>query len=384
MTINSKTSSVYFENLNAIRFIAASLVVFHHIEQFKAIFGLPNFWNNEVVFIIGKLGVILFFVLSGFLISYLLYKEKELTNTIGIKNFYVRRILRIWPLYFLIILLALFLFPHIDFFSIPGVTKEMVFQNLTFKLLLYVFFLPNLVLNIYGTIPFASPTWSIGAEEQFYLIWPVLNKYFKNKYVLIFSVILIYRLIKRYMLYLPNSDFTIIFKGFWQSTPIQCMAIGGFFALIVYDTKSKFSNKLKHILYSKLLQWSVLILTVFFIFNAFQIYFFHYEFYSILFGILIMNFAANPKRIFSMENKILNYLGKISYGLYMFHSIVIVVVIKICQHFNWSSNFIIYPLTFILLILVSSISYTFFEQYFINKKIKFTTVLSGDSVKIKL
>jgi peptidoglycan/LPS O-acetylase OafA/YrhL len=112
MTINSKTSSVYFENLNAIRFIAASLVVFHHIEQIKAIFGLPNFWNNEVFFIIGKLGVILFFVLSGFLISYLLYKEKELTNTIGIKNFYVRRILRIWPLYFLIILLALFLFPH--------------------------------------------------------------------------------------------------------------------------------------------------------------------------------------------------------------------------------------------------------------------------------
>ena len=97
-----------------------------------------------------------------------------------------------------------------------------------------------------------------------------------------------------------------------------------------------------------------------------------------------MNFAANPKRIFSMENKILNYLGKISYGLYMFHSIVIVVVIKICQHFNWSSNFIIYSLTFILLILVSSISYTFFEQYFINKKIKFTTVLSGDSLKIKL
>ena len=104
---NSTNTKVYFENLNAIRFIAASFVIVAHIEFFKKLFHLPNFFENEVISIIGRLGVVLFFVLSGFLISYLLFVEKKVTKTISVKKFYIRRILRIWPLYFLIILLAL-------------------------------------------------------------------------------------------------------------------------------------------------------------------------------------------------------------------------------------------------------------------------------------
>ena len=191
--IENKNTKVYFENLNTIRFIAATLVIVHHIEQFKAMFNLDNLWDNKVVGMIGKLGVVLFFVLSGFLISYLLFIEKEVTNTISIKKFYIRRILRIWPLYFLIILFAFFIFPFIEFFSWPEIGKEVVWDNVSFKLILYVFFLPNLALNIYETIPYASQTWSIGAEEQFYLIWPVLNKKIKSKWMLMFSVIFIYK-----------------------------------------------------------------------------------------------------------------------------------------------------------------------------------------------
>ena len=60
---------LYFENLNAIRFIAAFLVIVHHIEQFKYLFHVPSNWQNPTIALIGKLGVILFFVLSGFLIQ---------------------------------------------------------------------------------------------------------------------------------------------------------------------------------------------------------------------------------------------------------------------------------------------------------------------------
>ena len=91
------TDRLYFPNLNGLRFIAALLVIVHHIEQLKYIYGLPNNFSSSFVQIIGELGVILFFVLSGFLITYLLLEEEKRTTTIAVKNFYLRRVLRIWP-----------------------------------------------------------------------------------------------------------------------------------------------------------------------------------------------------------------------------------------------------------------------------------------------
>src|SRR5262245_16271974 len=105
------TDRIYFRNLNGLRFIAALLVIIHHIEQLKYIFGMPNNFSSSFVQIIGELGVILFFVLSGFLITYLLLEEEKRTDTIAVRNFYLRRILRIWPLYFLIVIIALAILP---------------------------------------------------------------------------------------------------------------------------------------------------------------------------------------------------------------------------------------------------------------------------------
>ena len=127
------------------------------------------------------LGVILFLVLSGFLISYLLFKEQDTTRDIGIKKFYLRRILRIWPLYFFVIGFALFVLPYVTFLIYPGAVKLSMETKFYKALPLYLLFLPNYVLVSIATIPFCSQTWSIGVEEQFYLIWPALNKLFKNK-----------------------------------------------------------------------------------------------------------------------------------------------------------------------------------------------------------
>ena len=111
-------NKIYFQNLNGLRFFAALLVIIHHIEQMKNSLGLENNWNLPVVLVIGKLGVILFFVLSGFLITYLLLEEERYTQTISIKDFYMRRILRIWPLYFLILLISFFVLTYVPFFYI--------------------------------------------------------------------------------------------------------------------------------------------------------------------------------------------------------------------------------------------------------------------------
>ena len=96
---------VYFPNINGLRFIAALLVIIHHTEQIKDILGLSNYWSTPIIRSIGGLGVLLFFVLSGFLITFLLLDEESTTGTISIKKFYIRRILRIWPLYYLILIL---------------------------------------------------------------------------------------------------------------------------------------------------------------------------------------------------------------------------------------------------------------------------------------
>ena len=71
---------LHFPNLNALRAIAALLVLIHHIEQFKNVFKLDNYWNIPFIQVIGKLGVVLFFFLSGFLITYLLMNEEKNTN----------------------------------------------------------------------------------------------------------------------------------------------------------------------------------------------------------------------------------------------------------------------------------------------------------------
>ena len=169
---------VYFKGLKFLRFIAASMVVVHHIEQYKCKLGIPNLWSNGVIRNLGDKGVTLFFVLSGFLITFLLLKEKEQTGKINIKYFYFRRVLRIWPLYFLVVFSSIFLFPHLSFFR---TNETSVIENKFLEiLLLSICILPNMTMLYVGAIPFSSQTWSIGVEEQFYIVWPVLIKYTKH------------------------------------------------------------------------------------------------------------------------------------------------------------------------------------------------------------
>jgi peptidoglycan/LPS O-acetylase OafA/YrhL len=199
-----------------------------------------------------------------------------------------------------------------------------------------------------------------------------------------FGVIIFYLVIKIFLKLLPENTFILFLRSFWSSVPIDCMAIGGIFALIAYSN-NPVTFKIKNILFNRFLQWGVFLITIYFLSTGFKfnniLGYFHYAFYAILFGILIINFACNKKRIFSMENSVFNYLGKISYGLYMFHSIVIVFSIKLCQLYNYENNFILYPLVFVLIILLSSASYEFFEKRFIKMKVKYSDIISGENTK---
>ena len=107
--------------------------------------------------------------------------------------------------------------------------------------------------------------------------------------------------------------------------------------------------------------------------------------YSILFAILIVNLAGNPKVIINLENRILNYLGKISYGLYLYHWVVVVFIINILKKTTLNTNSIAYNLILYGLCIGSTIAtghicYIFFELKFLSLKHKFSVIISGDMV----
>lgn len=364
---------IYFPNLNGLRFIAAALVIVHHIEQLKSIYGMKSYWGIvPAIEIIGKLGVVLFFVLSGFLITYLLLAEEKSEGKISVRHFYLRRVLRIWPLYYFIILLALFVLPNITSLQWPGFGKDVVHKDLALNLALYVFFLPNLV---NGFIPFASQAWSIGAEEQFYLVWPVLLRFIKrNRLLLMLAIIGFYLLVgfllEKYSIRLPHGN---VFKAFWTAFNIDCMAIGGIFALALFHR-----SRILNILMNLIVFYSTMVLLVFLLALGYRFPSLHYEAYAVLFGIVILNFAANEKLKNWLEFRPLSYLGTISYGLYMYHPLAISISIVLLRSLHAGNNWLIYPLSFLLTIGIAALSYRYFEQFFLRLKKKYSTIESGN------
>ena len=369
---------IYFPNLNGLRFIAAFLVIIHHIEQLKWISKLDSYlYVVPFVKVIGKLGVVLFFVLSGFLITYLLLAEEKTFDDISIKKFYMRRILRIWPLYFFIIILAIFILPYIKLFTLNGFGINEVHSDLATKLILYALFLPNIVLSMIAVIPYASHTWSIGTEEQFYLVWPVFMKYLKKNRIFLMIIIIISYLTIRLFLANPMSDFMPykkIIREFWSTFNIECMAIGGIFGILLFR-----HDKILNLIKNNLIFYASIVLVSILMILGVYIPYIQAEFFSVFFVIIILNFAANENIKISLENKYFNYLGNISYGLYMYHPIGIMMAINLAVTIGYPSNWLIYPVSLILTILIAGLSYKYFETYFLKFKHKFSKVLSGNS-----
>ena len=144
MTIDKYKSIQHFKGLNSLRFFAALLVLMHHTETIRKKNGLENLeWLG--LFRNGVNAVTFFFVLSGFLITYLLLKENDKTHTVNIGTFYIKRMLRIWPLYFLIFFIGTLLLPQV--LQLLNIQYQMPYQ---FGQVWYyfVFFLPENDLDI--------------------------------------------------------------------------------------------------------------------------------------------------------------------------------------------------------------------------------------------
>lgn len=185
MQKEKKSTHIYFEHLDVVRFVAAfMIVILHAYEAWLGWYGEVgilsgntykelSFWGRYIDQIIKNmgLGVDVFFLLSGFLITYILLEEKKRFGDISIGKFMIRRTLRIWPLYFLLIGITPFLVKWVDMPHPNYLANALFLGNFdVIKTQLWIF-------------PFAH-FWSICVEEHFYIVWPFVIAFTPRKHLL--------------------------------------------------------------------------------------------------------------------------------------------------------------------------------------------------------
>lgn len=378
------SNKIYFPGLNGLRFWAAFFVILHHVEQFKLWQNMPNLFRTNFFESIGHQGVSLFFVLSGFLITYLLLIEYEKTHHIAIKNFYIRRILRIWPLYYLIMVLGLFVLPL--FIHIGPVEK--LHEHFGLKVLLFLFMLPNVLRVTEAPIVGANQSWSVGVEEQFYILWPLLIRTFRKvllQFLIIFIVlkfaVTIFMAITLDYVLPPDYKYMVYLRTiqrFWDLFQIEQMSFGAIGAYVYFYKKESILKAIYHPVSQIFMVVGIIfILTVRFKFIGQTL------FDALLFTILIMNVSTNKNFFLKLENRFYSYLGNISYGIYMFHTVCIAIVLTLLQKFELDQgnsilfNTLLYSCSVILTILVAGLSYKYYESFFLSLKEKFMIVVSS-------
>ncbi len=366
-----RTASFYRPELDALRFFACFAVFAHHVGFTRAF--IINSRLLRPFQQAGGFGVCLFFLLSAYLITELLWKERDRTGSIHLRSFYIRRILRIWPLYFACLILfgviAYFL-PH--YRVAPG------------RILAVVLLAGNWYCAFFGWANLAlDPLWSISVEEQFYVLVPTIAKLGGKVAIWVTSI-----------LFLVLSQVTLLFLGIhhvkadpsvWTNSFVQFQffAGGSILALLLRDGAFalQWPARLAVFLVASLCWWtaggplhllgSPIEPTVAGLCGGYLL---------VLAGAILFFLAAYgiPARWIP---RWAIYLGKISFGLYLFHGFALEIVMhtgfshitdRLKHFFPFADILIEAGLTF----LAASLSYRYFEKPFLRLKDRFAIVHS--------
>ena len=356
------SKSIHLPGLNGLRAIAALSVMWSH--TFQDTFGDWGTVGFRLPVVAD--GVTMFFVISGFLITYLLLNEQERSQTVSIPKFYMRRILRIWPIYYAYMAIALI------------ITHTWNDPNIWY----YIFFGANIpfILTV-GIWPIVH-YWSIGVEEQFYLFWPWLVKASRGKTqrLLAWAIALCaVWLLCKWGIYLIWGTTTAY--RFFAVTRFDCMMLGAIGA-ILYFTRSGWFNRLLGnrtlgiicllaLLFSQ--PWANIIPAPV-----------RTQAIALLALVCIMSQLHNP--IINLENKVCDFVGKISYGIYVIHPLLIFLLSGLYRNMginlpNGIATALIYVIITLATILLAWLSYRFFESPFLRLKSRFAIVHSQNSMK---
>jgi peptidoglycan/LPS O-acetylase OafA/YrhL len=371
---------IFFPNLDGLRFISFMLVFLSHsmgklIEDYATGNALVD---QPLLFIFGngKMGVSVFFVLSGFLITYLILSEIQAFGKLDVRSFYVRRTLRIWPLYFAILIFAFLVFPLLQSFLSGGLTD-------TSRPLYYFTFLSNFdVIRMQETHAyqnlFLAVTWSIAIEEQFYLAWPLLFYFVPVRFFKwIFFSILAASLL--FMICNINREHVLSFHTFSAVFDLAAGGLAAYYSLrsrfIAFFGKLSFSSRI--FIYITGILLLIFRNTLF----SFEYGFILKKIIAVLYfaGVILdQNFNSSLRMKFS-RFAFMSKWGKYTYGLYLLHTIALLLVAKlfIMAQLQMKNVFvtIAYALISLLLsFLMAWLSYHYFEKYFLKLKARFSYI----------
>ncbi|OCX54044.1 hypothetical protein BEL04_07150 [Mucilaginibacter sp. PPCGB 2223] len=362
-----KTETIYFPGLNGLRAISAIAVVIFHVSLNAKAFNLNSSYlvklenGYPLGAFLGSYGVSIFFALSGFLITYLLQAEKQ-KQEIDIKKFYLRRILRIWPLYYLYLFISILV---INYWGL-GI-------NFT-ALLLYIFYAANLPFALGLSLPLLYHYWSLGIEEQFYIFWPWLNKKINSLIkicIALIIVLLVVKLLVHFAYQNSLADRILHYARF------QCLIIGALGSLL-YKQDNLLLLRIMDNKVSQLICWGIMFLAAV---NRFHIAtVIDDEIISVVALCLIIGQINVKNRIINLDTPIFNFLGQISYGIYVIHPVLIFLLAKclsdlpISQPYKYCQA---YLGVLVGTIGISYLSFTYFEKYFLKLKEKFAVVRSS-------
>jgi peptidoglycan/LPS O-acetylase OafA/YrhL len=382
----SDHSAVHFPGLNGVRFVACMILVVYHIEVFKHFSGLPSavaypFWR-----VLGPQSLMSFFTLSGFLVTYLLLEEARQAGSIAIHKFYLRRMLRLWPLYYIVLVLG---FAAAYGFAERLGFRDAIHQPLGPQLALFTLRVPNLALVIYGVLPFASPLWSVGVEEQFYLIWPpLLRRFARNALAFMMTMIallvaarLAAQSLGSWLQTVPEPSVALaIAIAFFDTIKLECMALGG---VAAYFFQVRAQRPLAF-LYHPVAQIGALLFIPVAITFSLKLGALENTVWGAAYALLILNIATNPKSIVKLERPWLDALGQTSYGIYLYHSFAVAGVLMLLLRLQergleisaLAFDSILYVSAISLTLAISWISYHYYERPFLQLKKRFAVVAS--------
>ncbi len=373
-----KTKKLYFENLDGLRFFCFLLVFFYH--SFTTEF--PHIADSAVhhtvkkdIFGNGFLGVNFFFVLSGFLITYLLIEEKKLRGKINIPNFWLRRILRIWPLYFACVFIGFVVFPLAK--SLAGGSPSES-ANVWY----YLAFINNFDYIRTGLpdAPGLGVLWSIAIEEQFYLIWPVILAFLPIRgYWIAFATIITGSLVFR-----AFNDVPILHEMHTLSC-IGDMATGAFGAWLYIERRSfaRFVEEMPRalIIIIYLLLAAIFLFRDEYLLQTHTIRIFERLFTAITILFVILEQCFSKNSFYKMASlRSITKLGIYTYGLYCLHFIFISAVQGVTKKLGlntevWQVLFLETTISLAITIIVAKISFKYFESPFLKMKDRFGYIL---------
>jgi peptidoglycan/LPS O-acetylase OafA/YrhL len=349
----------YWPQLDGLRFVAALLVFLHHAPPLPLLAAIKPY---------GWVGVDLFLSISAFLITRLILLEHERTGSFSLRSFFIRRALRIWPLYLTFATFACLLGLFVLRLPLADVGAWWL-SHLSFT---------NNVLTAvkgYSPVPFSSHLWTISLEEQAYMVMPLLLMAFAaggfvRRHAILFclggvAVLMVARL----ALVLGGAEHPFI----WV-LPLRAdsFLLGALAAILVRDRPVRSANLL--LLCGALLMATVTLFPAIEVRGPYQVY----GYTLIAAGCTLVVLSTQGRTILSplLGCAPGRYLGKISYGVYVYHLVAIYAATRAVHMLGLQGPIVETAASLALTILVAGLSYRVLERPFLLLKERFAVVRS--------